>query len=87
MQIALHELGDDVGVVACAVDVVEVEDVFGGGEGFQGGDLVLEEHLVDGVLELGHLDYFQTHLLSRAVPLALMHCAAVALADPLAYLI
>ena len=39
--------------------------------------------MVYGVLQFGHLNHFYTHVLSCAVVLSFMDCAAVALADVL----
>lgn len=43
--------------------------------------------MVDGVLEFGHFDYLDAHLLVCAVPLPLVYGAAVALADMLVDLV
>lgn len=48
---------------------------------------MLEEHLVDGVFQLGHLDNLYAHLLAGFVVLAFVDRAAVTLPDVLVYLI
>lgn len=59
----------------------------GAGEGLEGHDLVLEEHVVDGILELDSFDDLDADRRAILVVDALVHGAAVALPDVLADLV
>lgn len=48
---------------------------------------MLQEHLVYGVLQFAHLDYLNAHRFVCQVVFALVHCAAVTLADRLINLV
>jgi hypothetical protein len=87
VQVPFHQFSDEVGVVFGGVHIVQFKYVVGRGEGLEGGHFVLQQHVVDGVVELRHLDHLDADLFASLVPTAFVHCAAVTLPDVLVYLV
>lgn len=84
VEIPFAQFRDDVGVVFGGVHVVEVQHVFGLTQLFQGGDLELEQHLVDGVFEFVHLYDFDGDGLLSGIAGAFVDGGGVSLTDVLA---
>lgn len=87
MQVPFHQFSDEVGVVFGGVHIVQFKYMVGSGEGLEGGNFVLQQHVVNGVVGLCHLDHLDADLFASFVTTAFVHCAAVTLPDVLVYLV
>lgn len=83
IQISFTKLGNEICIIPGGIDIVQMQDMFGVRKCLQGCNFELEQHLIDGIFEFGHLDDLYADFLTSLVVEALVHCAAVALSDVL----
>lgn len=87
IQISLAQFSNKIRVIACGIHIVKMKYMFGMRKRLKCCDFKLQEHLIDRIFKFSHFYDLNAHLLSSLIVEALMHGAAVTLADMLVDLV
>ena len=83
VEITLTEFSNEVCIIFCCVNIVEMKNMFLSCKGFESGHFQLKEHLIDGVLEFSHFDDLDTDRFLVSFVDAFVDSAAITFADML----